>query len=839
MIELIIKDIYVFLIIFLFIGNASATVININSSGDTHVTNASDVPQGSTVNMYVGNGGCILSNKDCFGLVNFSGISSIPNSSVINSATLYMYELSGGNLGHVQSIYNITSLWNESTAKWTLQPTYTSTPFAYADGLDGVGWMNWNVRNTVNSWVRNSMDNYGFFLKETSGITSSYLGYATKEYGNYIPYLTVDYTLNSAPTAPSLTSHANYNASISTQVFFQSTDANGDTITYHYNIGTTSGGTDVANGVTTTFTNSTNFTLTPNNTYYFKAKACDVWACSNWSAESSFIYTTKESVTTTIDSSKLGLNRYVRNSSEGLSYVCGGGCFFGYTTAIERALIKYNVSQYPNHTISSASFTGYQTRSETQIDNIYKIESSWDASLTWANQPDVSAYESSQSVTGVGWYTFGITNMFKEWYSDPAINYGFELRTDNESSFYHYFYLDVTFLAYITVVMDNSLPYATNFSIDHVSNNPAVLNSTPTFRWTSYDLEGDNITSNNIQVWDGSGGTGTNFWNYNGSNTSSLVYAGTSLVKNTTYYVRIKLNDSLSEGLFYESTFRLNTAPSIPTSYTNFTSRTNLTPIISWTKGIDIDGNTVNTYVYVGENESNLTLEGSYSGTSTQIGINKVLSKNTNYTYRMRSYDGYEFSMNTSLSNFTTGVTPIFSNENVPSVGTINVAFNIDINIDVGASNISTKTVTLTDPNLNINTYTMTLVSNLTYRKIYTPTIAGTYLINYYNATDEAGLSNSTLSTKTIVVSVASSTSGGGGGAITTPTPTSVVTEYKPSIDITSIGESDLGIILLEILLLGGFIVFISGLLEYGKTSSLVMGFIIISVSVYGLGWLS
>jgi len=69
-------------------------------------------------------------------------------------------------------------------------------------------------------------------------------------------------------------------------------------------------------------------------------------------------------------------------------------------------------------------------------------------------------------------------------------------------------------------------------------------------------------------------------------------------------------------------------------------------------------------------------------------------------------------------------------------------------------------------------------------------------------------------------------------------TPTPIPTERKSTIDITSFQSDPLGIILLEILLLGGFIVLISGLLEEGKMSSLIVGFIIIGMSIYGLGWL-
>lgn len=578
---------------------------------------------------------------------------------------------------------------------------------------------------------------------------------------------------NNIPSIPPIITHANYNASGTTTVSWSaSTDLDtGDTITYHYNIGTTSGGTDIFSDGTTTGTSSSSFSLTPNNTYYWKVKACDQYSCSSYSTESNFIYTVNVSVVKTLDNTKVAQICNVREGTPNTacpfsssSIVVGNQT----TTSTTRGLVLWNISSIElNHIVSTTTVTMYQLNSFTATDNIHEITSSWNSGTTWNTQPSVNSYETSLSV-GLEWKSFNILNMFKNWYA--GTNYGYEMRANDESrqsSDHNYLINDSYggggYKAYITVTLDNALPYATNFTIDHVSNNPHVTNLTPTFRWTPYDPEGDTIVSNNIQVWNGSGATGTQFLYYNSTNITSFVYNGTTLTLGSTYYVRIQLNDSLSSGLFYESSFVMNSPPTAPTSYTNFILKTNLTPAISWTKGTDANGDPVSTYVYLGENESNLTLDSVSSGSTTLLGVNKTLSESTSYTYRLQSYDGYEFSANTSLSNFTTGTTPVFSNETVPSTGTVNVAFNIDIDINVGTSNISTKTVTLTDPNSQ-NTYAMTLVSGNTYRKTYTPSVAGTYIINYYNASDEGGLSASLISTNTIVVSAASSTGGGGGG---------------------------------------------------------------------------
>lgn len=94
---------------------------------------------------------------------------------------------------------------------------------------------------------------------------------------------------NTAPTVPSLTTHSSYHTATTTTVnWTASTDVNGNPITYHYNIGTTSGGTQIANDSTTTGLGSSGFLEVIPNTYYWKVKACDSWECSSWTSESSF-----------------------------------------------------------------------------------------------------------------------------------------------------------------------------------------------------------------------------------------------------------------------------------------------------------------------------------------------------------------------------------------------------------------------------------------------------------------------------------------------------------------------------------------------------------------------
>ncbi|VVB59622.1 Uncharacterised protein [uncultured archaeon] len=94
--------------------------------------------------------------------------------------------------------------------------------------------------------------------------------------------------MNIPPTVPVPIVHANYHTSGATTVSWNpSTDANGDSITYYYRVGTSPGSNNILDS-STTGTSSASFTMTSPNTYYWAARAYDGQDYSAWSTESSF-----------------------------------------------------------------------------------------------------------------------------------------------------------------------------------------------------------------------------------------------------------------------------------------------------------------------------------------------------------------------------------------------------------------------------------------------------------------------------------------------------------------------------------------------------------------------
>ena len=112
-----------------------------------------------------------------------------------------------------------------------------------------------------------------------------------------------------------------------------------------------------------------------------------------------------------------------------------------------------------------------------------------------------------------------------------------------------------------------------------------------------------------------------------------------------------------------ESKIFVETHPTIPISYTNLSNNLiNHTPTISWTKGTDSDEDIVKTYIYVGTNSTPTKEEGNTTLETFQLGNNILLTDGNTYYYRLRSYDGYEYSNYTTADEFRMNSEPIITN---------------------------------------------------------------------------------------------------------------------------------------------------------------------------------
>ncbi len=83
------------------------------------------------------------------------------------------------------------------------------------------------------------------------------------------------------------------------------------------------------------------------------------------------------------------------------------------------------------------------------------------------------------------------------------------------------------------------------------------LSLTPTISWNYNDIDGDPQVNYEVEVWTGSGGTGVNVWDPAvGTGTgTSVVYAGSALIRGTTYYARVKAYDGTNWGAWSEASW--------------------------------------------------------------------------------------------------------------------------------------------------------------------------------------------------------------------------------------------------------------------------------------------
>lgn len=140
-------------------------------------------------------------------LINFD-ISSIPSTATILSASLnlYYYNWTGSNpAGRNLTIYLIRSSWSEQYVYWNTQPSYASIHSSSSFVPQSKGqWMSWDVTDDVQYLVKERAY-YGWKIADETNWEKANVpltNFWAKEYGNYIPYLEVTYTLSEVTTGP-------------------------------------------------------------------------------------------------------------------------------------------------------------------------------------------------------------------------------------------------------------------------------------------------------------------------------------------------------------------------------------------------------------------------------------------------------------------------------------------------------------------------------------------------------------------------------------------------------------------------------------------------------------
>ena len=145
--------------------------------------------------------------------------------------------------------------------------------------------------------------------------------------------------------------------------------------------------------------------------------------------------------------------------------------------------------------------------------------------------------------------------------------------------------------------------------------------------------------------------TGHTFQDWSLDNTFSCTDANCN--KNNILYCFAKATTNLANSTVDNtSTTILNTLPTSASSWTDLGIRlTDHTPSTAWTEGSDVDGDAITTYVYVGTTSTPTNEETHTTNEVADLGNTITLNDATTYYYRLRTYDGQDYSASYTASD--------------------------------------------------------------------------------------------------------------------------------------------------------------------------------------------
>ncbi|MCK5124909.1 MAG: dockerin type I repeat-containing protein [candidate division Zixibacteria bacterium] len=201
----------------------------------------------------------------------------------------------------------------------------------------------------------------------------------------------------------------------------------------------------------------------------------------------------------------------------------------------------------------------------------------------------------------------------------------------------------------LTIKYTTTIPNVITFSIDALINNSHVISDEPIFSWSVYYP--DETTAEYIQIdvgintdWSMPEMWSTGEMSYVDN---SIAYAGLPLADGDTYFIRLKVKSNELWSPWYETSFRMNTPPTIPTTLSPVDSAiaASTQPYLWVYNALDAEGDDlfydfhcyVDCVVYGGTNIVQMP-------DSTYWQVEPSLWENGSYSWLARAYDGYEYS---------------------------------------------------------------------------------------------------------------------------------------------------------------------------------------------------
>ena len=399
------------------------------------------------------------------GLAQFD-LSSIPAGSTINSATFgaYYYSYYSASLnpvGRTYYLYRNTGPWAETGVNWNNKPGYTTSQGASTTMPASFGWVNWNVKDIVQTWV-NGAANCGFVMmdsNETQG-ANKLAQFYSREYTDPAlrPMLVIDYTPpgppppNNPPDRPVNAAPSNGATDVSLTLTLQSSafsdpDVGEPHAASQWQITTAPGNytspvfdssTDTVNLLSMTVPSGK---LNGNTTYCWHVRHQDNrGAWSEYSLETSFT-TTKVGNVTSYSMADTRVAAQAPNTN------------YGTETAVaiqannsgnrQRGLAQFDLSSIPaGSTINSATFGAYYYSYYSASLNpvgrtyyLYQNTGPWtETGVNWNNKPGYTTSQGASTTmpASFGWVNWNVKDIVQTWVNGAA-NYGLTLMDSNET----------------------------------------------------------------------------------------------------------------------------------------------------------------------------------------------------------------------------------------------------------------------------------------------------------------------------------------------------------------------------------------------------------------------
>ncbi len=207
-------------------------------------------------------------------------------------------------------------------------------------------------------------------------------------------------------------------------------------------------------------------------------------------------------------------------------------------------------------------------------------------------------------------------------------------------------------------------PYVSSLNVVGESQFNVVSNQ-PTFSWTFYSPGGTALHQSEIEFGTDANWDNAELWDPApiAGPAAQLVYSGVALTDGQLCYVRLRVEDSAGWSLWYNSTFRMNSVPHLPTLISPNATIVGNHPVLTIQNATDPEGDPLkyDFEIYSDSALSTLVIsQANQPQTSGQTSytVSTALPDNLRYWWRARAFDSFEHSAWTSANSFWVDAVP-------------------------------------------------------------------------------------------------------------------------------------------------------------------------------------